>query len=69
MAAGLGAAGAVILGINRSNADIWPAPPHMPFAPPWLNVAISLVVVPAVAVLGAGLFTRARLPIERRTGG
>jgi putative ABC transport system permease protein len=69
MVAGLGAAGAVILGINRSNADIWPAPPHMPFAPPWLNVAISLVVVPAVAVLGAGLFTRARLPIERRTGG
>jgi putative ABC transport system permease protein len=33
---------------------------------PWLNVAIALLVVPVTAMLGAGLLTRSRLPIERR---
>jgi putative ABC transport system permease protein len=33
---------------------------------PWLNVAIALLVVPVVAMLGAGLLARSRLPIERR---
>lgn len=37
-----------------------------PIAVPWLNVAIALLVVPVVAVLGAGLLTRSRLPVERR---
>jgi putative ABC transport system permease protein len=32
---------------------------------PWLNLA-TLVAVPVVAMLGAGLLTRSRLPIERR---
>jgi putative ABC transport system permease protein len=68
LAAGIGAAMAFIVGTNRSNGDIWPAPPTMPYAVPWLNVVVSLVLVPLVAVLGAGLLTRARLPIERRPG-
>jgi len=37
----------------------------MPFVLPWTNVVLSLVAVPAVAMLGAGLMTRARLPVER----
>jgi putative ABC transport system permease protein len=32
---------------------------------PWLNLAV-LLAVPLVAMLGAGLLTRSRLPIERR---
>jgi hypothetical protein len=29
-------------------------------------VLLAVVVAPAVAMLGAGLLTRARLPVERR---
>lgn len=32
----------------------------------WLNVGLAVLVVPLIAVLGAGLLTRSRLPIERR---
>jgi hypothetical protein len=35
-------------------------------AVPWVNVAVALVAVPVIAMLGAGLLTRSRLPIERR---
>jgi putative ABC transport system permease protein len=64
--AGLGAAAAVITGQNRALASTWPAfESPMPFVVPWLNVLVSLVVVPAAAMLGAALFTRARLPVER----
>jgi putative ABC transport system permease protein len=65
-AAGLGGAVAVLLALNRGHADVWPAPAPYPIALPWLNVAIALLVVPAVAMLGAGLLTRSPLPIERR---
>lgn len=64
--AGLGAAAAVITGQNRALASTWPSfETPMPFVVPWLNVLVSLVVVPAAAMLGAALFTRARLPVER----
>jgi hypothetical protein len=43
-----------------------PAPTPYPITLPWLNVGIALLVVPVVAMLGAGLLTRARLPIELR---
>jgi putative ABC transport system permease protein len=66
VAAGFGAAAAMIAGRNAANADRWPAGEYMPIVVPWLNVAIALVLVPAVAMLGAGLLTRSRLPIERR---
>jgi putative ABC transport system permease protein len=65
-AAGLGGAVAVLLALNRGYADVWPAPTPYPVALPWLNVGIALLVVPVVAMLGAGLLTRSRLPIERR---
>jgi putative ABC transport system permease protein len=48
------------------NADVWPAPTEYPIAVPWLNLGVSLLLVPAVAMLGAGLFTRSRLPSEQR---
>jgi putative ABC transport system permease protein len=65
-AAGLGGAVAVLLALNRGLGDLWPAPTPYPIALPWLNLAVALLVVPAVAMLGAGLLTRSRLPIERR---
>jgi putative ABC transport system permease protein len=65
-AAGLGGAVAVLVALNRGYADLWPAPTPYPIAVPWLNVGIALLVVPMIAMLGAGLLTRSRLPIERR---
>jgi putative ABC transport system permease protein len=65
-AAGLAGSVAVLLALNRGYADVWPAPTPYPVALPWLNVGIALLVVPVVAMLGAGLLTRSRLPIERR---
>jgi putative ABC transport system permease protein len=64
--AGFGAAAAVITGLNQQWVNIWPAPDPLPIRVPWTNLLISLVVVPAVAMLGAGLLTRSRLPSERR---
>jgi putative ABC transport system permease protein len=65
-AAGFGAAAAVLTGINRQYAGQWPAPDPLPIVVPWTNLLVSLVVVPVVAMLGAGLLTRSRLPSERR---
>jgi putative ABC transport system permease protein len=65
-AAGLGGAVAVLFALNRGYADIWPTPIPYPITLPWLNIGIALLVVPVVAMLGAGLLTRSRLPIERR---
>jgi putative ABC transport system permease protein len=64
--AGLGASIAVLAALNREYANIWPAPTPYPIAVPWLSVAVALIVVPLIAMLGAGLLTRSRLPIERR---
>nr|WP_240939889.1 FtsX-like permease family protein [Planosporangium flavigriseum] len=65
-AAGLGAAAGVLAALNRAYADLWPAPVPYPITVPWLNLAVALLVVPGVAMLGAGLLTRSRLPVERR---
>jgi putative ABC transport system permease protein len=64
--AGLGAAEAVLFALNQREASVWPAPAPYPLAIPWVNVGMALVVVPLTAMLGAGLLTRSRLPIERR---
>jgi putative ABC transport system permease protein len=64
--AGLGGSVAVVVALNRGYADIWPAPTPYPLTLPWLNVAAAVLVVPLLAMLGAGLLTRSRLPIERR---
>lgn len=66
-AAGLGSAYAVVAALNQAQAHVWPVPgPPYPMMVPWQALALLLVVVPGVAVLGAGLFTRSRLPVERR---
>jgi putative ABC transport system permease protein len=52
--------------VNRSQSlRVWPIPADMPMVVPWLQLGIA-VIVPVVAMVGAGLLTRSRLPIERR---
>jgi hypothetical protein len=34
-----------------------------------MNVLVSLVIVPLAAMIGAAIFTRGKLPIERSTAG
>ncbi|MEH1168624.1 FtsX-like permease family protein [Micromonospora sp. CPCC 205539] len=63
--AGLGTAVIVLFSVNRQYATDWPVREPYPFLVPWPALGV-LVLVPLVAMLGAGLFTRARLPIERR---
>ncbi|HEV2778685.1 MAG TPA: FtsX-like permease family protein, partial [Actinophytocola sp.] len=66
VAAGLGLSTAVLFALNQRFADTWPVPTPIPVTVPWLNVGIALLVVPLIAMLGTGLLTRSRLPIERR---
>lgn len=63
--AGLGTAAIVLFSVNRQYADDWPFADPYPILVPWPALGV-LVLVPVVAMLGAGLFTRARLPIERQ---
>lgn len=65
-AAGLSASIAVLVALNQGYAEVWPAPTPYPITVPWLNVAIAVLLVPLIAMLGAGMLTRSRLPIERR---
>lgn len=63
--AGTGAAFAVLFALNRRGATSWPSPDPYPLEMPWAALGV-LLAVPVVAMLGAGLLTRSRLPIERR---
>ncbi|WP_433391481.1 FtsX-like permease family protein [Micromonospora sp. KLBMP9576] len=63
--AGLGSASIILNALNRRYAGLWPVVEPYPFLVPWATLGV-LVVVPLVAMLGAGLFTRSRLPVERR---
>ncbi|MFD6261237.1 FtsX-like permease family protein [Micromonospora chalcea] len=63
--AGLGSAAVVLAALNQRYADSWPTQPPYPVTVPGVTLAV-LVVVPLVAMGGAALFTRSRLPIERR---
>jgi putative ABC transport system permease protein len=65
--AGLGAAWAVLMGLNAQYASEWPVYlGDYPITAPWVRVVVGLVLAPAVAMAGAGLLVRSRLPIERR---
>jgi putative ABC transport system permease protein len=64
-AAGIGSGFAVLAATNLSRAAEWPAPTPYPLTVPLLNLVLILLV-PLVAMLGAGLLIRSRLPIERR---
>ncbi|GIJ26863.1 hypothetical protein Vqi01_20250 [Micromonospora qiuiae] len=63
--AGFAATVIILLFTNQRYADSWPIQPPYPLVIPWLTLGL-LVVVPLVAMLGAALFTRSRLPVERR---
>ncbi|MEU7759789.1 MULTISPECIES: ABC transporter permease [Micromonospora] len=63
--AGLGSAVVVLASLNQRYAESWPVQPPYPVTVPGVTLAV-LVVVPMVAMGGAALFTRSRLPIERR---
>lgn len=63
--AGLGTALIILLSTNRQYAESWPIEDPYPLVVPWSTLGV-LVLVPLVAMLGAGLFTRSRLPVERR---
>jgi putative ABC transport system permease protein len=64
-AAGLAAGYAILAALNRAKADQWPVDAPYPMVVSWWSLSV-LVVIPLVAMLGAGLLTRARLPVERR---
>ncbi|MEV4622927.1 FtsX-like permease family protein [Asanoa sp. NPDC049573] len=64
-AAGLGSGWAILAAYNRQFAGNWPREVPYPFAVPGV-VLLLLVSIPVIAMLGTGLLTRARLPIERR---
>ncbi|MEV4643115.1 ABC transporter permease [Actinoplanes sp. NPDC049548] len=61
---GLGLSLAAMLAQNTTVAAGWPPPPIYPLAVPWTELGL-LVLVPLVAMAGAGLLTRSRLPVER----
>ncbi|MFE9690527.1 FtsX-like permease family protein [Micromonospora sp. NPDC005806] len=63
--AGLGSAAIILLSLNRRYAQSWPVVEPYPLVVPGLTLGV-LVVVPLMAMLGAGLLTRSRLPVERR---
>ncbi|HEY1176905.1 MAG TPA: FtsX-like permease family protein, partial [Phytomonospora sp.] len=66
--AGLGAMFAVVWTLNVQFARYYPREPLFPVEVPWPVLLVALVVIPVIAMLGAGLFTRSRLPVERRAG-
>jgi putative ABC transport system permease protein len=63
--AGLGSAAIVLISLNRRYAQSWPVEPPYPLVVPGSTLTV-LVVVPLVAMVGAALLTRSRLPVERR---
>ncbi|HYN96526.1 MAG TPA: ABC transporter permease, partial [Pilimelia sp.] len=64
---GLVIAMAVLAALNQTQAVSWPSLPAYPLLVPWASLAV-VVLGPLVAMLGAGLLTRSRLPVERRAG-
>ncbi|TDB80079.1 FtsX-like permease family protein [Micromonospora sp. KC721] len=63
--AGLGSAAVILTSVNRQLTDAWPVQTPYPIMVPWVTLGV-LVVVPLLAMAGAGLFTRSRLAVERR---
>ncbi|ADD41120.1 FtsX-like permease family protein [Stackebrandtia nassauensis] len=66
VAAGVGACWVVMSALNAQLDDVYPREHLFSPMPPWNHILIALVAVPAIAMLGAGLLTRSRLPSERR---
>ncbi|GLZ75636.1 hypothetical protein Afil01_04430 [Actinorhabdospora filicis] len=66
--AGLGASLAIVVTLNIGYGKMYPRMAPYPLTMPWLVLGVALVAIPLIAILGAGLFTRSRLPVERRAG-
>ncbi|MER7007298.1 FtsX-like permease family protein [Dactylosporangium sp. NPDC000555] len=64
---GAGAALTILMSHNRSTAGQWPRSTPFSLLVPWATVLV-LVAVPLFGMLGAGLLTRSRLPVERPQG-
>jgi putative ABC transport system permease protein len=62
---GLGVGLGTLSGFVPMTAYLY-ADSELRLVPPWRNLALIVVVVPAVAAAGAWLLTRSRLPLERR---
>lgn len=67
VAAGVGAGYLVMASLNGQLAEVYPRESLYALRPPWEHLLTALVAVPAIAMAGAGLLTRSRLPSERRT--
>jgi putative ABC transport system permease protein len=66
LAAGAVGAYAMVFALNRSMMErSWPNAFPLPMGTPWLMLT-GLLIVPLIAMAGAGMLTRSRLPIERR---
>ncbi|WP_415648389.1 FtsX-like permease family protein, partial [Stackebrandtia soli] len=63
---GVGVCVAAMAAMNSTYAGRYPRENLFDLGPPWLNIGAALIAVPLIAMLGAGLLTRSRLPIERR---
>ena len=66
VAAGIGTCTMALVSLNSQLSTAYPRQNLYSLVPPWLNIAVALVAVPVIAMVGAGLLTRSRLPAERR---
>lgn len=65
-AVGLASYAGIAAALNQNLKWQYPLVELYGFTVPWTNLLIVLVAVPAIAMAGAALFTRSRLPSERR---
>lgn len=69
VAAGLVPAAGMVRALNAAAREApFPRLDPYPLVLPWTNLLVTLLVVPLIAALGAGLLSRSRLPMVRRTG-
>ncbi|MGA3488394.1 ABC transporter permease [Micromonosporaceae bacterium DT55] len=66
-AVGLGSAFVILTALNSGQERVLLVSHPYPLVVPWSALGL-LLVVPLIAMAGAGLLTRSRLPIERRFG-
>ena len=65
-AVGLASYAGIMAALNQTLRWQYPLTDLYGFEMPWTNLGIALVAVPAIAMAGAAVFTRAKLPSERR---
>ncbi|QSB06239.1 FtsX-like permease family protein [Natronoglycomyces albus] len=64
--AGVGIFAVIIAALNRNIRTAYPIETTHDFAMPWLFLVLALIVLPIMAMLITGTFTRSRLPSEER---